>query len=191
MKALDEHANGNIEKSIVWRTAVLVWAARNGLRRGGDFVECGCYRGTSARIICDTLEFNSMGRDYYLYDLFDYADGSRHRKMPDMGPDLFDEVQQKFVSIPRAHVIKGSVPEILRERSPEKIAFLHIDMNNTAAEIGALEVLFDRVTPGGMIVLDDYGYLPYRDQRDAERDWFEVRGYDVMELPTGQGVVIK
>jgi hypothetical protein len=64
-------------------------------------------------------------------------------------------------------------------------------MNNAASEIGALNRLFERVTPGGMIVLDDYGYLPYRAQRDAERQWFAERGYDVIELPKGQGLVIK
>jgi hypothetical protein len=64
-------------------------------------------------------------------------------------------------------------------------------MNNAAAEIGALEALFERVSPGGMIVLDDYGYQGYRAQRDAERAWFAARGYDVLELPTSQGVVIR
>ena len=191
MKALEEHASDGVEKSIIWRTAILVWAARNGLRREGDFVECGCYRGTSSRIICDAVEFNRMDRTFYLYDIFDYPDGSTHTKMPGMGPQLYDEVCRKFETIPRSHVIKGKVPEILTSDSPDRIAFLHIDMNNVAAEIGALDLLFERVTPGGMIVLDDYGYLPYRAQRDAERQWFAERGYDVMELPTGQGLVIK
>ena len=111
--------------------------------------------------------------------------------MPGMGPQLYDEVCRKFETIPRSRVIKGKVPEILTSDSPDRIAFLHIDMNTVAAEIGALDLLFERVTPGGMIVLDDYGYLPYRAQRDAERQWFAERGYDVMELPTGQGLVIK
>ncbi len=191
MQALETHATKKIEKSIVWRTAMLVWAARNGLRREGALVECGCYRGISARIICDSVDFNATGRDYYLYDLFDYPEGSAHAAMPDMGPSLYDEVVERFSAIPRARIIKGFIPDILHVQAPEKIAFLHIDMNGVAAEIGALDVLFERVSPGGMVVLDDYGYLPYRAQRDAERAWFAQRGYDVMELPTSQGLVIK
>jgi hypothetical protein len=191
MTALNEHACDGVEKSIIWRTAILVWAARNGLRREGDFVECGCYRGTSARIICDTIDINNTNKAFYLYDIFDYREGSPHAKMPGMGPELYDEVRLKFTSIPRASVIKGEVPDILNIVSPARISFLHIDMNNAASEIGALDRLFERVTPGGMIVLDDYGYLPYRAQRDAERQWFAERGYDVMELPTGQGLIIK
>ena len=191
MAAIAAHATTDVEKSIIWRTAVLAWAARNGLRREGDFVECGCYRGISARIICDTINFNASGRAFYLYDLFEYPEGSNHTRMPDMGPKLFDEVVERFSSIPKAHVIKGSIPEMLHVRSPEKIAFLHIDMNSVAPEIGALEVLFERVSPGGVIVLDDYGYMPYRAQRDAEWRWFAERGFDVIELPTIQGLVIK
>jgi len=191
MTALEKHAQSGVEKSIIWRTAILVWAARNGLRREGDFVECGCYRGTTSRIICDTLDINTTNRSFYLYDLFEYQEGSPYVKMPALGPDLYDEVRRKFAPIPRAKVIKGHVPDILEIESPEQIAFLHIDMNNVAAEIGALDKLFNKVTSGGMIVLDDYGYLPYRAQRDAERQWFADRGYDVIELPTGQGLVIK
>ncbi|NBQ38357.1 MAG: class I SAM-dependent methyltransferase [Alphaproteobacteria bacterium] len=191
MRALEAHAHDGVEKSIIWRTAILVWAARNGLRRDGDFVECGCYRGTSARIICDTIDINNTNKAFYLYDMFDYREGSPHAKMPGMCPELYDEVCQKFASIKRASVIKGEVPDILNSVSPDRISFLHIDMNNAASEIGALNRLFERVTPGGMIVLDDYGYLPYRAQRDAERQWFAERGYDVMELPKGQGLVIK
>ena len=93
--------------------------------------------------------------------------------------------------VPRARVIRGAVPDSFAQGVPERISFLHIDMNSAPPEIAALEYLFDRVSPGGVIVLDDYGYIPYRAQRDAERPWFAERGYDVIELPTSQGLVIK
>lgn len=191
MAAIARHAGTETERSIIWRTAVLVWAARNGLRREGDFVECGCYRGTSARIVCDAVYFNASGKRYFLYDVFEYPEDAAFAQMPGMGPDLHDEVRRRFSDVPNAHVIKGLVPDSLIGAAPDKIAFLHIDMNNVAPEIAALDMLFERVSPGGIIVLDDYGYLPYVAQRDAERTWFAERGYDVLELPTSQGVIIK
>ena len=42
-----------------------------------------------------------------------------------------------------------------------------VDMNDADAELGALEMLFDRISPGGMIVFDDYGWTGYRAQKDA------------------------
>ena len=191
MEAMSRHAGGPVERSIAWRTAVLVWAARNGLRREGDFVECGCYRGISARIVHDTVDFATSGRRFWLYDLFDYPPGSTHTRMPGMGEATYAEVQARFSECPSVEIVKGRVPGVLAGAAPEHIALLHLDMNDAEAEVGALEVLFDRVVPGGMVVLDDYGYQPYVAQRDAERAWFAARGYDVIELPTSQGLVVK
>jgi hypothetical protein len=41
-----------------------------------------------------------------------------------------------------------------------------------------------------MIVLDDFGAIPYRRQHVAETEWFGARGRFVLELPTSQGLVI-
>ena len=64
-------------------------------------------------------------------------------------------------------------------------------MNNAEAERGALERLFGRVSRGAAIVFDDYGWDGYRDQKDAADAFLGERGYRVLELPTGQGLVIK
>jgi predicted O-methyltransferase YrrM len=108
-----------------------------------------------------------------------------------MGPDLYEATRRRFADLPNVRVIRGAVPAVLEGRSPERIAFMHIDMNSVAPEIGALEALFGRMSPGAVLVLDDYGYHGYVAQRDAERAWFAARGYDVVELPTGQGMVIR
>jgi hypothetical protein len=47
------------------------------------------------------------------------------------------------------------------------------------------------MVPGAVLILDDYGWLGYRAQKLAEDPWFEKRGYRVLELPTGQGLLIK
>ena len=77
------------------------------------------------------------------------------------------------------------MPQVLADAAPEQIAFLHIDMNNAEAERGALEVLFDRVSTGGIIVFDDYGWSGYRAQKDLADDFMQLHGLSVLELPTG------
>lgn len=47
------------------------------------------------------------------------------------------------------------------------------------------------MVPGGLIVLDDYGWLGYRAQKEAEDAFFAERSYMVLELPTGQGLIVK
>ena len=98
---------------------------------------------------------------------------------------------RKFRDVPNVRVIRGIVPDCLAQESPEKIAFLHIDLNSPAAEVAALEVLFDRVVPGGCVVFDDYGWHLFRKQKIAEDAFMAARGYRILELPTGQGLVIK
>jgi O-methyltransferase len=89
-------------------------------------------------------------------------------------------------------VIQGRVPEVLTEKgSPEAIAFMHIDMNNPAAEIGALDALFERVSPGGIILFDDFCWATARAQYDAETRWFAERNLHILPLPTGQGLFVK
>ncbi len=90
------------------------------------------------------------------------------------------------------HLVKGLLPASLENNSPDKIAFLHIDLNHADFEIAVLDALFDRVTPGGMVILDDYEWSgQYREQKMAEDAWFEKRQYRVFPLPTGQGLILK
>lgn len=189
--AFNAHAKTPMERTIAWRTVTLAWALRQALRVEGDLVECGCYKGTTARILYDVGNLAGSGRRFYLYDLFEGAEGIAKHGMPAHGPELEAEVRARFAGLDNVVITRGRVPESLEAAAPEKIAFMHIDMNNMDAEIGALEALFDRVTPGGVVVLDDFGWIAYYDQMLAERQWFEKRGYPVLELPTGQGMVVK
>jgi len=43
----------------------------------------------------------------------------------------------------------------------------------------------------GYIVFDDYGWKHFKKQRDAENRFMADRGHFILELPTGQGLVIK
>lgn len=191
MEAYNNNTEDAVEQAILWRTATLVWAARSGLKLEGDFVEGGCYKGTSARIIADTLNFASLNRQYYLYDLFMHDASMPHHSLPEHGSQLYQNVVNRFKNFPNAKIIQGGLPDILATHAPEKIAFMHLDLNNAQAEVGALEVLFDRMVPGAVLILDDYGWEGYRNQKIEEDKFFSARGYQVLEMPTGQGMVIK
>ena len=84
------------------------------------------------------------------------------------------------------------LPESFNGNCPEKIAYLHIDLNSAKYEVEVLKVLFDKIVPGGILILDDYEWAGiYRTQKIAEDTWFDERQYRVMPLPTGQGLLIK
>lgn len=196
----------NAPDGIAWRLNTLVWAARSALRVPGDFVECGVFEGEMSWLVSQVVDLEAAGRTFYLYDTFDgfsskyssaetdYPHNPRVFDLHDevyRQPHLHGKVVELFADQPNVRVIKGVVPDVLHENSPEQIAYLHIDMNSPGPEIAALELLFDRVSPGGVIVLDDYGWLVHRAQKAADDAFFADRGYEILEMPTGQGLVVK
>lgn len=185
------HAADAIEEGVIWRRAVHYWAARHCLKLEGDFVECGVWKGTTVRIIYDAVDFGSSGKNYWLYDAFDFKEGDKHHALDGLEPGLYDKVVERFSFAHNVKVITGYIPESFAQGMPEAISLLHIDMNNVDGEMAALEILWDRVVDGGIILLDDYGWLGYKKQMLAESDFFEAMNHSALELPTGQGIVIK
>lgn len=192
-------------QTISWRLHTLVWAAKCGLALEGDFVECGVFKGDMSWVISQTVDFAARGKQFYLYDTYDgFAEKySSDEDFPDnpgfidyanqfyRDPGLYQYVVERFKTRQDIKVIKGIVPDVLQQQCPDKIAFLHIDLNSPAAEIGALEVLFPRMSSGAILVFDDYGWKQFYKQKEAEDAYMRNLGYEIMELPTGQGLVVK
>lgn len=192
MKAFQKHTETDIEKSIIWRNYVLAWAAKRAMNLPGDFADCGCYKGITAHILCDYIDFANSDKQFYLYDLFEHEETMNHHSMPEHSATLYEQVCARFDDMSNVHVIKGAIPESLDILEPPgDIAFIHIDMNNADAEIAALDRLFDKVVTGAVIVFDDYGWNGYREQKLQEDKFFAERGLQILELPTGQGLAIK
>jgi O-methyltransferase len=187
---------GNVEtdadRAVVWRRFVLACAAYHCVQLPGDFVECGAYTGVGVKTVVDYLGGPAFPKDFWAYDLFEHEPGMVHHAMLEHGPGLEARVREKFAVYPQVRIFKGNIPDVFEGQSPAKIAYLHIDLNQAPAEIAALDALFDRVVPGGIVILDDYEWAgAYRGQKLAEDPWFEARKYKVMPIPTGQGIVIK
>lgn len=190
--AVDGNQPSAQELSLAWRLHTLCWAAQHCSRLAGDFVEAGVYQGFTVKAICDYLDFNTQERDYYLYDLFYHSQEMQHHAMPEHSEQLYARVCERFRDFPRVKVIQGLIPDSFAKAMPERIAFMHIDLNNADAEIAVLEHLYERLVPGGMIVFDDYGWLAYAAQKQAEDAWFAQNHLErVLELPTGQGLLVK
>lgn len=208
LKQADSSTGANQYESpdgISWRYNTLIWAAKTCLRLPGDFVECGVFRGDMTWMITEMVDLQSAGKRFYLYDTFAGQDPkySSPDDFPDSGdffnfinreyksPGIETHVRQRFSDKPFVIVTKGIVPDILHEIVPPQIAFLHLDMNSPRAETAALEFLFDRISPGGCIIFDDYGWKQYRKQKETADRTMANRGRVILELPTGQGLVVK
>jgi hypothetical protein len=176
---------------IVWRTHVMCWAAQQCVHIDGDFVEAGCYYGDTARIVYDYVDFATLDKTYWLYDLFDENDGSVAEVLTGHSGGLLAKATANFSQAPNARIIAGRIPDSFGKGAPERIALMHIDMNNAASERATLEALYDRVQPGGIIIFDDYGWIQYLPQKESADEFMAKRGRKILELPTGQGMAIR
>ena len=181
-----------------WSLQTVLWAVQRCRDVPGDYVELGVFKGHTTLFCAEYVEFAGWPKRWLLYDTFDGIPDDQlapgWKSINDSvykGTYAFEEVRSRFAHIANIQVIQGRVPEVLMQGAPDSIAFMHIDMNNVAAEIGALELLFERLSPGGVIIFDDYTWWTTRAQYYAEKAWFEARGLSVLPLPTGQGLFIK
>lgn len=174
----------------VWNKHIVLTAAANSIEKPGAFVECGTYTGTTAEMICRYCDLEQNQKKFFLFDLFEFADGDTHTKLPEHKSGLYESVLEKFAPYPSVRIVQGRVPDVFSDVCPDQIAFLHVDMNDPIPELLAYHHLFDRMVPGGIIVLDDYGHVGRQDQLMVANAFFESRGRRVFEIPTGQGIVV-
>jgi SAM-dependent methyltransferase len=189
-----------------WRVHIGLWAARHAAKLPGDFVECGVNRGFLSSSIMHLLDWDQTGRTFYLMDTFTGLDphyitdeerdsGVLERTQRERETGFLvtgsDLARQNFAQWRNVVIIEGAIPETLNQATPEKVAFLHIDMNCSPPEIAAIEHFWDRLVPGAPILLDDYAYHGYRTQKVAMDDFARRKGVAIASLPTGQGLLIK
>lgn len=187
--------------AIRWRAHVACWFAEYASGITGDFVECGVNRGGLARAIVDYTNFGRTDKQFYLIDTFsglvpDYLSPSEHSKgLMDVysyyKDNAKEHVAQTFLQFPNIRIVEGVVPDVLRSLPITSVAFLSLDMNCTMPEIRAAEFYWDKMSPGGVILLDDYGQTFHVEQQQAFDRFAEQRGTTVLALPTGQGVIVK
>jgi O-methyltransferase len=190
-KAWESNLRSDADMATAWRRYILATAGYHCVQLDGDFVECGVYQGSGIKTVMDYLGGTDFPKTAWAYDTFDYHPVAGHT-FSRQKEGFYEEVCAVFQAYPQVRLIKGLLPGSFAQGCPDRIAWLHIDLNNADGELSVLEQLFHRVVPGGMIILDDYEWAGnYREQKRREDPWFDARGYRVMPLPTGQGMIIK
>ncbi|MBI9102130.1 MAG: class I SAM-dependent methyltransferase [Spirochaetales bacterium] len=92
----------------------------------------------------------------------------------------FEDVRQNILSIgypeERLCMISGDVEKTLKtdpfnQEIPEKIALLRLDTDWYESTKAELEILYPKLVPGGILVIDDYGH--FKGARRAVDEYFE------------------
>jgi O-methyltransferase len=163
----------------------------------GAIVECGVWRGGSMRAVTRTLlDLGETDVDLYLFDTFEgmseptdkdvmwtgeRADAVLARESKESNfwaRASLDEVREVMyaLSYPKSkiHFIKGKVEDTIPEQAPDEIALLRLDTDWYESTKHELEHLYPRLVPGGVLILDDYGW--WRGAGRATDEYFQENG---------------
>lgn len=189
-----------------WRIHVGLWAASAAARLAGDFVECGVNRGFLSSAIMQHLDWDTLGRTFWLLDTFaglderfvserERADGALERNREELASGFYvsgpQSVVDNFSQWKRVRIVVGAIPETLAQVDAPRVAYLHLDMNCAPPEVAAIEHFWPRLVPGALVLLDDYAYFGFEAQKAAMDAFARGHRVAILSLPTGQGLLLK
>lgn len=169
----------------------------------GDLVECGVFKGGSIMVAARALaRFGDTARKLYLYDTFEGMTAPTARDvdfigrtpqdhlktwgvktMSGMTNTPIDEVKTNVLSTglaaDRFVFVKGKVEDTIPGTLPSgAISILRLDTDWYESTRHELIHLFPRLAPGGVIIIDDYGF--WRGSREACDEYFQDRGVKIL-----------
>ena len=140
----------------------------------GDLVDCGTGRGGTAIFLAAYLAGHGIsGRRLWVADRFGGGAPPDEDGPAWFAPDL-NTVRDGFERFrlldDRLRFLQGAPSETLGTAPIEDIALLRIDRQDPGEVTAILEAVYDKVRPGGFVVIDDYGSAECAAAVDAFRN---------------------
>jgi O-methyltransferase/8-demethyl-8-(2,3-dimethoxy-alpha-L-rhamnosyl)tetracenomycin-C 4'-O-methyltransferase len=141
----------------------------------GDFIETGVWRGGCCILMRGVLAANAVtSRKVYVADSFDGLPPPRPDKFAhDEGLNFhiyrelavsLEQVKDNFARYglldDQVTFIKGTFTETLPSLDAGPFALLRLDGDLYESTYVALESLYPKLSPGGFVIIDDYGAIP-------------------------------
>lgn len=178
------------------RCYVLWILLRQALNLSGDIWECGVYKGGTAAMMAAVIRDSAQSdKKLFLFDTFQGMPETNskkdlHRK-GDFG-DTSEEAVRDYVGGGGGVILrKGFIPDTFRGLELARITFAHVDLDIYRSILDSLDFIWPRLTLGGFIVFDDYGFPSCPGARAAVDEFFASSACIPLCLPTGQAVVFK
>lgn len=175
-----------------------LWQAARAAPAGSATVEVGTYKGGSARFIAEA--FRRAGRQERLYVCDTFTGHPRTDPTLDPthhGSHKFQDTSAESVAAylaeyPNVEVVVGDIVETHRLLRRARFGLVHIDVDVYPATDFCLRFFAPRLADGGVIVVDDYGFLTCPGAKRAVDDFIaEGTEFRMFHLLTGQALVFR
>jgi hypothetical protein len=156
----------------------------------GDIAEVGVYRGSSAKIICETSK-----KPVHLFDTFEGLPAiSRHDDAASFHkgdfPASLENVKNYLKSYTNAFFYKGLFPDTVESVKDKKFSFVHLDVDIYQSTLDGLNFFYPRMNKGAIMISHDYPSSP--GVKKAFDEFFERKPETIIELlGSGQCLVVK
>jgi O-methyltransferase len=152
----------------------------------GDFLEAGVWRGGVGILIRALLEsLRESDRTVWMADSFEGLPAPTHEADRGLAldanwmlPASLEEVKANFAGFglldDRVKFVEGYFKDTLGDLAVGPLAVLRLDGDYYSSTIETLDPLYDNVSPGGFVIIDDYGF--YEGCRRAVHDFLDSRG---------------
>jgi len=159
----------------------------------GDLVECGAYKGASAYLMCKA--FRNSDCVVHLFDSYEglsapgNRDGAYWTKGALQTPEAV--LHQSLAEFHNYRSYKGWIPNRFGEVADRRFRFLHVDVDLFQPTLDSLNFFYERVVPGGLILMDDYGFTTCPGAKRAADEFFASKPERIVMLSTGQAFTVK
>ena len=138
---------------------------------------------------------NGAEKKLFLFDTFagmPATDKNRDLHREGDFSDTSAEQVTAFIDAPNVAVLrKGYIPDTFSGLESHRIAFAHIDLDIYRSVIDSLKFIWPRLSSGGSIVFDDYGFPSCPGALQAVDEFFARTVAHPLCLHTGQALVFK
>lgn len=192
-KLIDRDARTLVNRD---RLYVLHQLLQNTLLLQGEIWEAGVYQGGTAMLICEILRGAEVSdTTVRLFDTFGgmpetHAEFDNHKK-GDFSDTSLNSVIKTVGSDEFIHYHQGLVPVSFAGLEYKRIKFAHVDLDIYEPIKASCEFIWPRLSVGGAIVFDDYGFVTCPGAKKAVDEFFASYPFKPLVLPTGQAVIIK
>ncbi len=164
----------------------------------GDILEVGVWRGGTGCLIASRAQTLAPSKRVFLCDTFSGvvktgASDPRYKggEHADTSVDIVKNAAAKL-GLRNVDILKGIFPdETAAQIADRKFCFCHIDVDSYESARDTLDWAWQRLSPGGCIVFDDYGFSSCDGIRKLVNERFPKDGCLFVHNINGHAVVVK